>query len=244
MESVATIKPQQELYICTKGAIKSKVKNWSKNRPHDEVRVKAIAAYLEKFDVKFLDGIVYCWSFDGYLHIYDGWTRYCAASDETKMMLCVYTTDYEQDIVHHFFALNSAVPVPSLYIKEEQDGQKKLKIIEEIVKDFSKDYKQFLSASRRPQKPNFNRDTFAEQLSQLPIENLDAATTKSILMETNQWIKRNGTGFTRKAIDGDFFLFADKKILWQQRFLEVLEKNEKKETTSWFSRIGGLAFPL
>lgn len=237
MEEVCDISEQQTLYIVTKSTIAAKTENWDKNRPEDPIRVKAIRSYHDKFKIEFLDGIVYSWLSNGKYVIYDGWTRYSASNGDMRMLMCVYETEFEQDIVHHFLALNSAVPVPSLYIKSDNDDAVKRDAILAVVNDMCKRYKGFLSASTRPQRPNFNRDTLTEQLIQLPLEGLDSELILQKLQDANEAIKRKGKNFGTKATNGNLYLFANKKIMWQHELLEQLRKKDKVQT--WFTELIG-----
>lgn len=231
------VPPHQTIYLVVKSDIKNCVTNWEKNRPVDPTRVKAIQSYYDKFQIRLIDGIIYAWRTDDMLKIYDGWTRYCSASDDMQLQLCVYDTEFEQDIVHHFLALNSAVPVPSLFIEDTEATKRK--VITAVVDHFCAKYKIFLSASQRPQRPNFNRDIFTEQLSQLPCEGLDADAFIRLMEETNLSMERDCTATcTAKVVKGRLFLFADKNKCWQEcakRTLErhLREKQQQAGGNSW-----------
>jgi hypothetical protein len=227
-EPLIKISPQQSIFLVTKADIKNRVTNWEKNRPVDPLRVKAIQAYNDKFRVHLIDGIVYAWKKDDMLKIYDGWTRYSASSDDMRMLLCLYETELEQDIVYHFLALNSAVPVPSLFIEDTE--MTKRKVVTTVVNHFCTKYKLFLSASRRPQRPNFNRDIFTEQLSQIPCEGLDADMLIKVLEETNLSMERSNVKYSAKVVNGRLFLFADKDTKWQENFIKTLDRQKRK---SW-----------
>lgn len=232
MQKIAEISQDQSIYFVAKKDIGKTVSNWDKNRPEDFMRVKAICAYNEKFDVTCLDGIIYAWEDpnlnQNVIKIYDGWTRYNSAKDEMKMFLCIYKTEFEQDIIHHFIALNSAVPVPSLYIDDTTPVIKNT--IRKTVDEFASNYKSFLSASKRPQKPNFNRDIFTEQLSELNLTGIDEKTLIDLLLKTNTKIKQNGSCFPEKAEKASFYLFADKKTCWQQILTDMIESREVKKS--------------
>ena len=237
MQFVTETSPQQKVFIVNKEHIKDQVRNWEKNRPEDSTRVDAIRRFNDKYNVSFVDGIVYAWNNgDNVLRIYDGWTRYSAANDSTQMLLSVYETPYEGDIILHFIALNSAVPVPSLYI--EDTTAKKKKTITTAVNHFCDKHKSFLSASRRPHSPNFNRDNFTDDLNELYSDDLSSDDLIAILEKTNIMIARKGSNFPQKAISGELYLFADKKTPWKEQFKQVVkEHNEASSSTSWLQKV-------
>lgn len=233
LTKIIDITPGQTVYVVHKRDIMDSVINWERNRPEDPIRVKAIQAYNNKFNITFADGIVYAWYDGEHYRIYDGWTRYCAASESMKFFLSVNTTEFEQDIIHHFIALNSAVPVPSLFM--EDTDAKKRKLVTAVVDHFCETYPQFLSASKRPQRPNFNRDTFTEQLTSaldaLDINNFDKDRIIHLVEKVNTLMKSNCKDPPVKAANGNFYLFANKKTQWNVHFVSVLERERK--TPSW-----------
>lgn len=169
------------------------------------------------------------------LKIYDGWTRYSAASDDMNLLLCVYNTKFETDVIHHFIVLNSAIPVPSLYMKDHMESNDIL--IKKACDEFCKKWKPFLSSSRRPQKPNFNRDLFMEQLSVLEVTGADINSLLECLDSANETAKLKIPNSPEKCRHG-LYLFADKAHPWQEYFLQALKRS--KEKSGLFSRFSSM----
>ena len=217
----------QSLHIVTKESVKGAVINWKKNRPVDESRVRSLKAYHSKTNSKWVDGIVYAWDNGEKLQIYDGWTRFTSAEDDFQMLFCVYKTTTEQKIIDHFFGLNSAVPVPSLYI----DNNSSTALIE-VVEAFCKRYPAFLSSSRRPHVPNFNRDMLTEALSNLDFGELSVDDILECLDTANKEVSKLKVTFPDKAKTGNLFLFGNRKVIWQEYVTEAIEQKTKPK--SWF----------
>lgn len=154
------------LYDTDINKIVSYTKRWERNRPEDPERILEIEKSL--VNKTYVDGIIYGWYYNGTLFLYDGWTRFSACKlleKNIKILLCVNYTKNEQKIIEHFGVLNKAIPVPSLYTKEIDNKNKRL-YIESITKDFSSRYRKFVSVSRNPRSPNFNRDNFFDFLAE------------------------------------------------------------------------------
>lgn len=225
-DPVVRYSSDQSLHIVSKASVKSQVINWDRNRPVDESRVQSLKSYHAKMDAKWVDGIVYAWKKDDILHIYDGWTRFTAAGDDFQMLMCIWKAD-EQKIIDHFFAINAAVPVPSLYFDNKGST-----VIPEVVDLFSKRYSAFLSSSRRPHAPNFNRDVLTEALSNLEIGNLSADDLLDCLDTANKELSKLKVAYPEKAKSGNLFLFGHKKVIWQEYVMEAIE--QKMKPKGWF----------
>lgn len=202
--------------------IKDISQRWSKNRPADELRVQEIASQPNYLKKDYIDGIIYSWYSCGKLFIYDGWTRFSAVKllYETKyinknILLSVNFSKNEIEIQNHFTSINKAIPVPIFYIENDDSSIKKRIILEDTCKIFCESYKLFVSTSRKPRKPNFNRDQLFEILSELILDTeinfLNSSTLVNILNETNCEVQKNFISkekIPEKATKGNFYLFC------------------------------------
>lgn len=149
------------------------IKNYSRNRPPDMVRV----AFLENFytlnHVFLIPQMISAWKKDDTLYIYDGIHRLAAAMNllNTKNMhviIKIFTKDDESKVIQDFKEINSAVCVPWLYM--EEDNKIKKIVCESVVDKLSTRFKHNVSHSRNCQKQNFNRDNMIELISSLNID--------------------------------------------------------------------------
>nr|QBK86238.1 MAG: hypothetical protein LCMAC102_00330 [Marseillevirus LCMAC102] len=159
------------LYLSDKKNIMDYISIWQYNRPIDETRIQVIKEYIEK--QKYVDGIIYVAEFQENKKIsyncYDGFHRLKALQlikDDLKIIVHVTYQATVDQIKSKFKALNSAISVPELYLDETNDETiQSLKIIiEEVVEYICKKWSKYQSISKRPQRPNFNRDNLKDQL--------------------------------------------------------------------------------
>lgn len=120
---------------------------------------------------------------EGKLKVYDGWTRFCAAvtsRQDISILLHVNYTDDEQVIVHHFQQLNMAVPVPMLYTGEKDNKDRRL-YIETLATEITRAYPDFISTSRKPRTPHFNRDQIVEMFDSVLPEPCDILSIEEMM---------------------------------------------------------------
>lgn len=175
------------------------VQRWSKNRPEDIERVTEIESSFTCC-TNFIDGVIHAWWHNDKLHIYDGWTRFCAGfshSANLNILLHVHYTSDETVIIDHFQKLNKAVSVPSLYL-EEQCPQRRL-FLETLANKLIKRYPKFISNAARPRKPNINRDSLIELMdTSLPRSCLNESV--DCVMDTLQSV--NDTAISKAKAEG------------------------------------------
>jgi hypothetical protein len=216
--------------------VADKVQRWSKNRPEDLARVNEIAKTITA-DVKSLEGVVYAWWHEKNLHIYDGWTRWSAGvmtDPSLELLLHVSYTRDESEIEDHFKKLNMAVPIPDLYLGE--DNVNRRYCIEKVATMLTNLYPQFVSASRNPRKPNMNRDGIIDLLDEtLPLESTDAnvADIIKLLHAVNSEILNSPPiALPEKSKKHQFALFAMSKEMLQdyvRRHVMSLMHTESQE---------------
>jgi hypothetical protein len=166
--------------------LQAKVNNYEYNRPPDEIRCLEIKLEICKnkqpietmFTLSFNNKT---WSFD----VIDGIHRYTALkmlekehmSNETinnyswlyntHIIANIRFNSSDGELVDVFKTLNKCMPVPELYISDVEQGKDKIKTIQDIVNEWQTKYKSHFSANKNPNRPNINRDTFIDIVSQL-----------------------------------------------------------------------------
>ena len=141
---------------------------WKFNRPPDKDRVEEIREYMKTS--KRADGLIYLACINNQLVCYESNHRREALKegmpDDMAQILVDVLWDATDDIVkEEFFRLNRAVSVPELYmgnyVGEPAD------VVMAAVEAFCKKYQAMKSPSSRPQRPNFNRDVFTDEVIRL-----------------------------------------------------------------------------
>lgn len=212
------------------------VQRWYQNRPEDATRVNEIANGMRNSTDTLIDNVIYAWWHDKKLHVYDGWTRWCAgysllSSDKRDMqiILSVNTSPTEEPIIKHFERLNKAVPVPHLYTTTTSPVRRLM--IETIVSEIQKQYPKFISTARRPRKPHCNRDQMIEILDTSlpdPLGELKFDTIMRYLKEINEALLRDlpRSELPDKAVDHGFALFCISTDDLAQRIRDKTIKQE------------------
>ena len=163
------------------------IKNWSKNRPPDNIRVIKIKQYYCDNDIVFIDGTISAWLKNGELHVYDGIHRLQAAlacEHHIYAIVKILKLKGEKHVVEDFKRINSSVSIPYLYLEEK--NELKINVCESVMKQMCESFSSCVSSSRNPWKCNFNRDNFIENiLSKLNIDferpNIDKIIFQAIL---------------------------------------------------------------
>jgi hypothetical protein len=151
------------------------VKNWKYNRPPDEVRVAEIENYLKRKDSKILQPFyIHYNTICGTYEILDGIHRYSAIKhlqpiNDKILFVHLFIDLTDGTLIDIFKDLNKTVPVPELYISTTtiDDSANEKAVIEDIVKEWQRKYKQHFSSSNNYTIPNINRDSFINMLSEL-----------------------------------------------------------------------------
>lgn len=200
------------------------IKNWSKNRPSDEVRVSQIKQYYNDNKVHMVDGIISAWLVGNDLLLYDGIHRLNAAVDADHDMTCIVKIVKETDenyIINDFKRINSSVSIPFLYL--EDTNEVKRKVCESVMKLMCNKFPNCVSASRNPWKCNFNRDNFIENiLSKVNVDfhknNIDKFLFQTLLginTKAKQYVFKNNIEHFKKCETYDFFImyFSNELII-------------------------------
>lgn len=187
------------------------VQNWSRNRQADMTRVEQIKNHYINENIKMVPGILSFWKNENLLLIYDGLHRYLASFPDMECIVKIHSGSPER-IAVDFEHINMGVSLPMLYI--EQDNRMKRLVCEDIANRLCEKYPAFVSASRRPFKYNFNRDTLIDTLSSLSIDFAQKDIHLLIFKElvhlnscAANYISENKIVCPKKCHDHGFFLF-------------------------------------
>lgn len=216
----------------------SLVRIWKNNRPPDINRVKEVEEYIQEKGM--VDGQILLAIVNGECVCYDGAHR-LEASKRTfpkgGLQVRIIYDSSDNEVKDEFYRINKSIPVPELYFSEDEISVKLMTIIQDITKGLCENYKAFVSTSRKPNRPNFNRDTFIENLSdilkvELQTERIMDITENDIakwLQKTNETIRENHfSGNTRikcsskilaKCEKQKFYLFAGD---WRESLKNIL----------------------
>jgi len=225
-ELIATTGPNKTLFHTTKSHIESFTVNWRHNRPADAIRIRDIMKHYQDTHKTWIDHVIYTWWNGDQLHVYDGWNRYVAASSDMKLILSVFDTHSEDEIIDDFFILNKSVPIPDIY-----DGtvNQKIELLMTVCERFDDMYGDFKKPSRNPRCPHYNRDILLQILGDLPIsyDTLTPEKMMSAIIKTNNELGKYPIKFPAKAKEHNFYMFATKTI----NLAEMLTKNLTEEST-------------
>jgi len=154
------------LYLIPSSVFKTlDVKQWKFNRPPDWSRLEEIRSWISEH--KKMDGLLNLAYIQGEgLVCFEGNHRRLALQDiDIQVLVDILWNATDEGIVQEFRRLNKSVCVPDLYISETRYELKEQ--IEKAVLEFRKKYSSMESPSGRPQRPNFNRDKFTNELFRL-----------------------------------------------------------------------------
>lgn len=145
--------------------IKSLCKKWALNRDPDQARVNELiefhtnGGYVPLFihlaEIPNEVGLV-CYDGNHRREMMDSvnYDGYCTIN-------IMFSASKEQ-VINAFNNLNKSVQVPLVYLEPTDTGIKESLI--KLVKTYEDNYKQFISTSPKCHSPNFNRDTFTDNL--------------------------------------------------------------------------------
>jgi len=175
------------------------VKGWKHNRPPDTLRVEEIVTHLKHTNTS--DGQILLSVINGECVCYDGLHRLEAVkkyfpTGGIQARIMYDSTDEETR--QEFTRINRGIPVPDLYFSYDEISSHITKILQKFTKGFIQNYKIYLSSSRKPRKPNFNRDIFTDDIGSLikeiysdeDIMKINEDTIAELLRKTNDIIRK------------------------------------------------------
>ena len=181
------------------------VKPWSRQRPVDITRVEEITKSIH--ENKDIDGmLLMAWHPKEKLIVYDGQHRWKAISQLPKdcsywVIVEILWNATEEQIYNEFVRVNKSVPVSDLYTSPFVEKEARHDI-EEFVKELVEEYRPFVSASRKPQRPNFNRDVVTDELFTLwkdHFSEVEFPSLKRAILDVNTEYHTNPMSTARTA---------------------------------------------
>jgi hypothetical protein len=148
------------------------ISNWKYNRPPDPLRIREIQSYIESTGL--CDGELLLAILPGEGCVcYDGIHRLIACQSifpryGVRVRILMKAT--EAIVQQEFLRINKGVPVPELYFSQEEISRKILHLVTESVSLLFSSVSSIgnhLSSSRKPHRPNMNRDIFVEILTEI-----------------------------------------------------------------------------
>jgi len=149
------------------------ITNWKYNRPPDMMRVREIQDYIERTglcDGELLLAMIHeADGVGGGCVCYDGNHRLQAcksAFPREGVRVRIITRATDDDLRAEFHRINKGVPVPDLYFSDEEIDRVLLRDVTAFVNQLMtyENVTHHISSSRRPCRPNFNRDVLIEQM--------------------------------------------------------------------------------
>jgi len=144
-------------------------KSWNSNRNINDDRVNQM---YERFLLgQYITREIRCFVSNNQMFCYDGNHRrtcfmklYKENYIDVPITLFILNTCKIEDVQNCFCSINEGVPVPqqNLFFGDNIDNIK-IEIVK-IVSSYKNKYKEFISVSQRCQRPNFERDTFEEEI--------------------------------------------------------------------------------
>lgn len=198
---------------------------WKFNRPPDEGRVNEIAAEMMK--QQRMDGCIYLATIHNKIVCYEGNHRREAiarvpTSLQPILVDMVWNAD-DEFVKREFMRLNKAVSVPELYINTELISVKA--DIQDLVKQICVAHPEHVSPKPKCQRPNFNRDVFTDEITNIIKETgIDVPTFQSKLQVLNDRNKHSdhsklSEAIRKKCEKSGFWIFAYKMRLDTKDFL-------------------------
>lgn len=242
-------------YIIKWKLISPLCKKWSRNRDADMTRVNEMieyhnaGGYIPK--MLHLAEII-----DEGLVCYDGNHRRellnYIEKNENSEIECIIDIVYrvsQKDVYDIFENINKSVQLPAIYLDADTKNNINKDYLINIVKKYETNYKMFLSSSSRCHAPQFNRDTFTDNLSdicdKLSTNNLDfnIDELEELLDDLNtyysqQKLCKDHSKYRSSIIDKcrkhNFWLFIDKtipyshieKLIQIKKELKIKKKSE------------------
>ena len=215
------------MYIIKFSLVRSLIKKWKYNRDPDNKRVKDIYAclktggfiptYMNLADVDE-NGLV---CFDGN-HRREAMEMLLDDGIDTDTICSVLFNATNDDVRGAFLNINKAVDVPEIYLEDNLSSVKS-EIID-VVFQYEKKYKKYLSQSKFCHKPNFNRDNFIDNITEIykyfdgkfSVEEIRQLLDKLNLAYSQEKICKPHSQYGKKVIEkcrsGGLWLFVDGRV--------------------------------
>ena len=144
------------------------IKRWKSNRPADTSRVNEIHNWMKQFNR--MDGVINlaCIGEEGLVCFEGNHRRMALKNLDFPVLVDIVWNATDESVTHEFRRINESISVPDLYV-EETDAVIIANIVGAVT-DFVRRYPTHLVPSARPQRPNFNRDNFTQELFRIQKE--------------------------------------------------------------------------
>jgi hypothetical protein len=225
-------------------------KKWSRNRDADLTRVDEMIRYHKSGG--YIPKILHLAEIiDEGLVCYDGNHRRellnYIEKNENSEVECIIDVVYSvthEDVYEIFENINKSVQLPAIYLNTENNKE----LLMNIVRKYETNYKPFLSPSPRCHAPQFNRDTFTDNLSEIcdklksnsdfNINNLETYLDDLNTYYSQQKLCREHSNYRQSIIEKckkhNLWLFIDKtipythieKLIKIKKDLQVKKKHE------------------
>jgi hypothetical protein len=169
------------------------IKNWKYNRSPDAIRCNEIATHIIRAKQPIITMFYLVQTERGYdmidgIHRYNALKRimdrpvdYIADSIEwllsSMITMTIMVNATEGQCVDTFQTLNRTIPVPELYIRRDPTDVKR-EVVEGVVNKWYDAYQTHFSATKKPVRPNMNRDVFIEDVVTKLYEKYDTEDTE------------------------------------------------------------------
>lgn len=208
---------------------------WKHNRPPDRTRVSEMVTHLKESNV--CDGQILLAVINGECVCYDGAHRLYAIREyfpKGGVQVRILYDSSEEEVRKEFIRINKSVPVPSLYFSDNEIVQRLTRIVHNVARGVAGNYPHFVSTSRKPQRPNFNRDHFTEELGEILRETLSSQDIMELteemiggwLTNVNDTLKTSSLrGVSQRIKDKcrqhNFYIFAGD---WKKIIANIIKK--------------------
>jgi hypothetical protein len=203
-------------------------KSWNGNRNINDDRVNEI---VDRFlSGQYITREIRCYLSEDDIFCYDGNHRRTAFKRlfienniDVDITLFILNSSNIEDVQNCFCSINQGVPVPqqNLLFGDTNIDNIKPEIVK-IVSSYRNKYKDFISTSQRCQRPNFERDTFEEEIFEM-INRFDLSPQKAheLLEKLNECYSKqifcNHSGLPQKVLEKckkyNFWLFCNGRSL-------------------------------
>ena len=144
------------------------IKRWKSNRPPDMSRVTEIHNWMKQFNR--MDGVINlaCIGEEGLVCFEGNHRRMALKNLDITVLVDIVWDATDESVTHEFRRINESISVPDLYV-EETDAVTIANIVGAVT-DFVRRYPTHMVPSSRPQRPNYNRDNFTQELFRIQKE--------------------------------------------------------------------------
>jgi len=158
------------VYLAPANTLLGITRPWRFNRPEDPVRTRQITESIK--DGTYVDSMLYLAQIKGgpYFYCYDGNHRRKAllrSQTDRPVLVHIIITTSDADIKKNFITLNKSNPVPEIYTESDENILTWLPLVNSTVAYIVKKFPKYQTMSRRPRRPNFNKDKLADYMTDI-----------------------------------------------------------------------------